>query len=70
MSYDPATKTITYGVEEEFVPGMKAKLRQLMRILDADHYTLEWTRSTMARKKRSLKSIARGSKATKMGNPG
>lgn len=41
-TYDPATKTLTYYTEEEMVPGVKTKARQTIKILDHDHYVLEW----------------------------
>jgi hypothetical protein len=40
--YDPATKTLTYTGEEEAIPGMKTKVRQVVRIADKDHHTMEW----------------------------
>ena len=40
-TYDSTTKTITFNSEEEIVPGMKAKVRELFIIHDKDHYTIE-----------------------------
>ena len=40
--YDPATKTFTYTAEEEMMPGMKTKVREVVKIVDANHHTLEW----------------------------
>ena len=40
--YDPATKTFTYTTEEEMVPGMKTKVRAVIKIVDKDHHTFEW----------------------------
>ncbi len=41
-TYDPATKTFTYSAEIEPVPGMKSKVREVMKIVDKDHMTFEW----------------------------
>jgi hypothetical protein len=41
-TYDPATKTFTYHLEMEPTPGMKTKIREVVKIVDNDHHTLEW----------------------------
>jgi hypothetical protein len=41
-SYDAATKTLTYHAEFEMMPGMKTKVRQVIKITDKDHHTFEW----------------------------
>jgi hypothetical protein len=41
-TYDPATKTFTYNAEGEFIPGMKQKIREVIKIVDKDHHTFEW----------------------------
>ncbi len=41
-TYDPATKTFTYTGEYEGIPGMKQKIREVMKIVDKDHHTFEW----------------------------
>jgi Protein of unknown function (DUF1579) len=41
-TYDPATKTITYTSEEEPMPGMKMKVRELVKLTDKDHHTFEF----------------------------
>ena len=41
-TYDPATKTITYTSEEEPVPGVKMKVRELVKLADKDHHTFEF----------------------------
>jgi hypothetical protein len=41
-TYDPATKTITYTSEEEPMPGMKMKVRELVKLTDQDHHTFEF----------------------------
>lgn len=40
-SYDPATKSLTYLAEEEVMPGVKTKVRQVLKLTDNDHHTLE-----------------------------
>jgi hypothetical protein len=40
--YDPAAKTITYTSEEEPMPGMKTKVRELVKLTDHDHYSFEF----------------------------
>ena len=41
-SYDASSKTFTYRGEVEMMPGMKTKVRELIKITDKDHHTLEW----------------------------
>jgi hypothetical protein len=41
-NYDPATKSFTYNSEMEPVPGMKTKVREVVKIVDKDHHTFEW----------------------------
>ncbi|MEO8439181.1 MAG: DUF1579 domain-containing protein [Spartobacteria bacterium] len=41
-TYDPATKTFTYASEIEMMPGMKTKVREVIKIVDNDHHTFEW----------------------------
>jgi hypothetical protein len=41
-TYDPATKTFTYTGEYEGIPGMKQKVREVLKIVDKDHQTFEW----------------------------
>jgi uncharacterized protein DUF1579 len=40
--YDPATKTLNYTSEVEPVPGMKTKIREVVKITDNDHHIFEW----------------------------
>lgn len=39
---DSTSKTITFNSEQEVVPGMKDKVRELFIIPDKDHYTIEY----------------------------
>jgi hypothetical protein len=41
-TYDPASKTLTYTSEYEPMPGMKTKVRELLKIPDKNHHTLEF----------------------------
>ena len=41
-TYDSSTKTFTYNSELEMMPGMKTKVRETVKIVDADHHTFEW----------------------------
>ena len=41
-TYDPTTKTFTYTSEMEPVPGMKTPVREVIKVTDNDHHTLEW----------------------------
>ena len=41
-TYDDATKTFTYTGEYEPMPGMKEQIREVIKIVDKDHHTLEW----------------------------
>jgi Protein of unknown function (DUF1579) len=40
--YDPATKTFTYASEYEAIPGMKTKIREVVKVVDKNHHTFEW----------------------------
>lgn len=40
--YDPATKTLTYTSEYEGIPGMKTKIREIVKVVDKNHHTFEW----------------------------
>lgn len=41
-TYDPATKTFTYNSEMEPMPGIKTQVREVIKIVDNNHHTLEW----------------------------
>ena len=41
-TYDPATKSFTYTGEIEAIPGMKQKIREVVKITDKDHMDFEW----------------------------
>jgi hypothetical protein len=41
-SYDAASKTFTYTGEAEMMPGMKTKVREVIKVVDNDHHTFEY----------------------------
>ena len=41
-TYDAATKAFTYTGEYEMMPGMKEKVRQVIKMTDATHMTMEY----------------------------
>jgi hypothetical protein len=41
-TYDSGTKTFTYRGEEEMMPGVKTKVREVLKITDNDHHMFEW----------------------------
>ena len=41
-TYDPATKSFTYTSEIEAIPGMKTKVREVVKVTDENHMSLEW----------------------------
>jgi hypothetical protein len=41
-TYNPATKTLTYYADYEPMPGMRTKARQVIKLTDKDHHTMEY----------------------------
>ena len=41
-TYDPASKTFTYHLDEEMAPGKHTKVRETLKVLDKDHYVFDW----------------------------
>lgn len=41
-TYDAATKTFTYTGVYDMAPGVKQKVRETLKIVDADHHLFEW----------------------------
>jgi hypothetical protein len=41
-TYDADTRTLTYTGEYEPMPGMKTKIKQLIKVVDKDHHTMEY----------------------------
>jgi hypothetical protein len=40
--YDPASKAFTYTSEMEPMPGMKTKVKEVLKFTDKNHMTFEW----------------------------
>jgi hypothetical protein len=40
-TYDASSKSITYTGEVEMMPGMKSKIREIIKLTDKDHMTME-----------------------------
>ncbi|MGI9115961.1 MAG: DUF1579 domain-containing protein [Chthoniobacterales bacterium] len=40
--YDPASKSFTYNSEMEPMPGMKTKVREVVKLADKNHMSFEW----------------------------
>jgi hypothetical protein len=53
-TYDPATKTFTYTSEMEPVPGMKSQVREVIKIADNNHMTLEWYENQGSGEKKTM----------------
>ena len=41
-TYDAGTKSITYTGEFEMMPGMKSKVREVIKLTDKDHMSMEY----------------------------
>jgi uncharacterized protein DUF1579 len=41
-AYDAGTKTFTYTADYEMMPGMKSKVREVIKMTDKDHMTMEY----------------------------
>jgi hypothetical protein len=41
-TYDPSTKSITYTGEVEMMPGMKSKVREVVKFTDKTHMSMEY----------------------------
>ena len=53
-TYDPATKTLTYTSEMEMVPGMKTPVREVIKVPDNNHMTLEWYETHGGQEKKTM----------------
>jgi len=56
--YDPATKTFTYTMEMEPVPGMKTHVREVLKLVDDTHMQLEWYETQGKGKEKKTMEIA------------
>lgn len=53
-TYDPATKSFTYTSEMEPVPGMKTHVREVVKLIDANHMALEWYEEQGASERKTM----------------
>ena len=53
-NYDPATKTFTYNMEMEPVPGAKTQVREVLKATDKDHMLLEWYENQSGGEKKTM----------------
>ena len=53
-TYDPATKSFTYTSEIEATPGMKTAVREVIKIPDNKHMTLEWYENQEGQEKKTM----------------
>jgi hypothetical protein len=53
-TYDSATKTLTYTSEMEPMPGMKTPVREVIKIADNNHMTLEWYETQGGQEKKTM----------------
>ncbi len=53
-TYDPATKSFTYTAEIEAMPGMKTQVREVLKIVDNNHMSLEWYENQGGQEKKTM----------------
>jgi Protein of unknown function (DUF1579) len=53
-TYDPSTNSLTYTAEVEPVPGMKTAVREVIKIADKDHMSLEWYENQGGQEKKTM----------------
>ena len=53
-TYDPATKTFTYTMEMEAMPGMKTQVREVVKVPDNKHMMLEWYENQGGQEKKTM----------------
>ncbi len=53
-TYDPATRSFTYTSEMEPVPGMKTAIREVIKIADNNHMSLEWYENQGGQEKKTM----------------
>jgi Protein of unknown function (DUF1579) len=53
-TYDPATKTFTYSMEMEPMPGMKTQVREVIKVADNKHMMLEWYETQGGQEKKTM----------------
>ena len=53
-TYDPATKSFTYTSEMEPVPGVKTAIREVIKVTDNNHMSLEWYENQGGQEKKTM----------------
>jgi Protein of unknown function (DUF1579) len=53
-TYDPAAKSFTYTSEVEAIPGMKTQVREVIKIADNNHMSLEWYENQGGQEKKTM----------------
>jgi hypothetical protein len=53
-TYDPATKSLTYTMEMEPLPGMKSQVREVIKIADNNHMMLDWYENHGGQEKKTM----------------
>jgi Protein of unknown function (DUF1579) len=53
-TYDPTTKTFTFNMEMEPVPGMKSQVREVLKVPDNNHMMLEWYETQDGQEKKTM----------------
>jgi len=53
-TYDPATKSFTYTSEMEPVPGVKTAIREVIKVADNNHMSLEWYENQGGQEKKTM----------------
>jgi hypothetical protein len=53
-TYDAATKTYTYTSDMEQMPGMRTPVRQVLKVPDNNHMTLEWYETHGGQEKKTM----------------
>ena len=62
-TYDPATKSFTYTMEMEPLPGMKSQVREVIKIADNNHMMLDWYENHGGQEKKTMEiNYTRGKK--------
>jgi hypothetical protein len=62
-TYDPATKSFTYTMEMEPMPGMKSQVREVIKIADNNHMMLDWYENQGGGEKKTMEiNYTRGKK--------
>ncbi len=53
-TYDAASKTFTFTSEMEMMPGMKTPVREVLKVPDNNHMTMEWYETRGGQEKKTM----------------